>query len=168
MAKIEAILDAGPLIHLAELEALYALDDLALRVPDAVWEEVSNRQPHALKYLGKRLQRDSSSPQSPELQTLAQALSLDRGEIEALGLMETNPRAWFLTDDAAARLAAEQHGYQVHGTIGLLIRCVRRNQKTPSQILELLRAIPDRSTLFIRPSLLEAIIQQLEQEWSKM
>lgn len=37
MAKIEAVLDAGPLIHLAELDALDALSDFDLRVPDAIW-----------------------------------------------------------------------------------------------------------------------------------
>jgi len=165
MAKIEVVLDAGPLIHLAELDALDALDDLDLRVPDAVWAEVVSRQSRGLENMGDKLQRVSLPSLSPELQTLAQALSLDRGEIEALGLMEMYPRAWFLTDDAAARLVAEQHGYQVHGTIGLLIRTARRGQRTPRQVLEILRAIPKRSTLFIRPDFLNSIIQQLEHEW---
>ena len=164
MAKIEAVLDAGPLIHLAELDALDALDDLILRIPNTVWEEVANRQPRALEYLRDRLHRVSVKP-STELQTLAQALSLDRGEVEALSLMEIYPSAWFLTDDAAARLAAEQRGYPTHETIGLLIRMVRCKRRTPQQILDLLRAIPKRSTLYIRLDLLNAIIQRLEQEW---
>jgi predicted nucleic acid-binding protein len=126
---------------------------------------VSSHQPRAIENLGDKLQRVSLPSLSPELQTLAQSLSLDQGEVEALGLLETNPRAWFLTDDAAARLVAEQRGYQVHGTIGLLIRTARRGQKTPRQVLGLLRAIPEHSTLFIRPDLLNSIIQRLEQEW---
>ena len=164
----DAVLDAGPLIHLAELGALDIFDDLEkLRVPNAVWDEVKNHRSDALKYFGKRLERVSVPTPSPELQTLAQALSLDLGEIQALALMDLYPRAWFLTDDAAARLAAEERGYQVHGTIGMLIRSVRRGQKKPHEILNLLRAIPKRSTLFIRPSLLDSIIQRLEAEWSK-
>ena len=79
--------------------------------------------------------------------------------------MEHLPEAWFLTDDAAARLAAEQCQYQVHGTIGLLIRSVRQKQHTPVAILNLLRSIPQRSTLHIRSALLDAIIQQLQEEW---
>lgn len=127
--------------------------------------EVANHQPYALEKLGEKLQRVPASQLPPDLQILAQSLSLDRGEIEALGLLITNPHAWFLTDDAAARLVAEQRGYRVHGTIGLLIRMVRRGQSTPAQVLELLRAIPKRSSLFIRPNLLNDIIQRLEQEW---
>jgi hypothetical protein len=47
----EAVLDAGPLIHLAELEALDALKDFsALFVPMAVREEVECHQPGALKH----------------------------------------------------------------------------------------------------------------------
>lgn len=165
MAKIEALLDTGPLIHLAELDALDALDDLDLLIPDAVWAEVASHQPRALENMGGKLQRVSLPSLPPELETLAQALSLDRGEVEALALMETHPRAWFLTDDAAARLVAEQRGYRVHGTIGLLIRTARRGQKTPRQVLEILQAIPVRSTLFIRSDLLNSVIRQLEREW---
>ena len=47
----EAVLDAGPLIHLAELEALDTLIDFsALFVPMAVQEEVECHQPNALKH----------------------------------------------------------------------------------------------------------------------
>jgi predicted nucleic acid-binding protein len=162
----EAVVDAGPLIHLAELNALDVLHDLTKSfVPNAVWEEVENYQPNALKSLGKRLERVSVAEPSPDLQTLAQALSLDRGEVEALAFLETHSEAWFLTDDAAARLTAEQRGYQVHGTIGMLIRSVRRGQKEPRQVLTLLHDIPKRSTLFIRPGLLDTIISRLETEW---
>lgn len=79
--------------------------------------------------------------------------------------MESYPNAWFLTDDAAARLAAEQRGYQVHGTIGILIRSVRRRQRKPEQVLALLRVLPMRSTLHVRPGLLDAIVERLEKEW---
>jgi hypothetical protein len=55
----------------------------------------------------------------------------------------------------------------VHGTIGLLIRSVRRGIHPPKEILELLRALPKRSSSFIRPQLLAEIIGQLETEWVK-
>jgi predicted nucleic acid-binding protein len=112
------------------------------------------------------LERVSVPIPSPELHALAQGLALDQGEIESLGLMEQYPNAFFLTDDAAARLVAEQRGYRVHGTIGLLIQSVRGGQRTSGEIIELLRALPQRSTLFIRPNLLQTIVEQLEKEWT--
>ena len=162
-----AVLDAGPLIHLAELESLDILSDFQiLYVADTVWQEAEQHRPQIFSHHNLCLERISVPTPSPELHALAQGLALDQGEIESLGLMEQYPHAFFLTDDAAARLAAEQRGYRVHGTIGLLIRSVRRNQKPADEILELLRALPQRSTLFIRPNLLESIIKQLEKEWT--
>ncbi|MBI1801726.1 MAG: hypothetical protein HYR71_08880 [Chloroflexi bacterium] len=79
--------------------------------------------------------------------------------------MEAYAQSWFLTDDAAARLAATQRGYQVHGTIGLLIRSVRRERRAANDVLQRLRKIPQQSTLHIRPALLQEILQGLEREW---
>lgn len=133
----EAVLDAGPLIHLAELNALDGLSDFdILRVPEAVWAEVAGYQPKALDTSVLRLQRISVAEPSPELESVAQALALDRGEIQALSLLEEYPQSLFLTDDAAARRSGEERGYRVHGTIGLLIRSVRRNQYASKEILK--------------------------------
>ena len=69
--------------------------------------------------------------------------------------------AILLTDDAAARLVAEQLGMPVHGTIGVVVRAVRRRQRSPQAVLDVLRAIPTKSTLFVRPQLLDAVIDRL-------
>ncbi len=53
-------------------------------------------------------------------------------------------------------------GYQVHGSIGILVRAIRREQKTKDEVLTILRDIPARSTLFIRANLLSDIISQVE------
>ncbi len=66
-----------------------------------------------------------------------------------------------LSDDGAARWAANRLGYRVHGTIGVLLRAIRRKQRTPSEVLHHLQAIPASSTLHLRPSLLTEIIEQV-------
>lgn len=76
--------------------------------------------------------------------------------------MKNTPETIFLTDDAAARLAAVILGYQVHGTIGILIRAIRRQQLTHDQVLTILRKLPHNSTLHIRPGLLQEIVSRLE------
>jgi predicted nucleic acid-binding protein len=88
---------------------------------------------------------------------------LHAGELAALQLMQQSPDAMLLTDDAAARLVAEQLGYEVHGTIGIVVRAIRTKQRTKRQVVNLLRSIPRRSTLFIRPSLLASITRQVEE-----
>jgi hypothetical protein len=58
----EAVLDAGPLIHLAELDAPDVLCDFSsLLVPEAVWFEVEHHFPEAL------LTKASLSPKGSRL-----------------------------------------------------------------------------------------------------
>lgn len=85
---------------------------------------------------------------------MGRALVLDKGEMEALSLMDLHPKAIFLTDDSAARLAAEHRGIKAHGTIGVLIRSVRKGQRTEREAIDLLRGLRSRSTLYIRSALL--------------
>lgn len=92
---------------------------------------------------------------------MVQTLALDLGEQAALSLMQQHPDAIFLTDDAAARVAASTLGLQVHGTIGILLRAIRRNQKRPEEIVVLLEELHQRTTLYIRLSLLQEIIARV-------
>ena len=68
-----------------------------------------------------------------------------------------------LTDDTAARLAARSLGLAVHGTLGVLLRAIRRQQKSKEEIVKVLRSLPNTSTLYIRTALLEDIIREVEQ-----
>lgn len=157
------VCDAGPLIHLEELGCLDLLRDFAeAQVPVAVWVEVQRHRPSALRRRIAKLRRVSSLPEAtPELIQLAQAFLLDVGEFEALRLMQQSPGAILLTDDAAARLVAERLGYEVHGTIGVIVRALRRGQRSKRQVLNLLRSVPRRCSLYIQSRLLESVIAQV-------
>lgn len=80
--------------------------------------------------------------------------------------MEQSPQAMFLTDDAAARLVAEQMGFNVHGTIGILVRSIRRGQMSPKEVLGVLTEVPLKTTLYIRHSLLEEILFRIKSEFN--
>jgi predicted nucleic acid-binding protein len=135
-SSTEVVCDAGPLIHLDELDCLDLLSDFqTILVPEQVWREVETHRPDALKRPDIAMQRASVDPSEyPVFQTLVRALALDLGEQAALSLMERYPQAILLTDDAAARLAAESLGYEAHGSIGVLLRAIRRQQRTPEQV----------------------------------
>jgi len=100
----------------------------------------------------------------PAFQTLVKTLSLGRGEQAALSLMQAHRHFIFLTDDAAARLAAMTLGYRVHGSIGILLRAIRRGQLNRADVISILRSLPAQSTLYLRPSLLGEIIVRLEDQ----
>ncbi len=158
------VCDAGPLIHLDELDSLWLLHDFeSVLVAQQVWQEVAHHRPHALSSPGLSLHKiDVVVSTAPTFQSLVQSLSLDLGEQAALSLMQTHPDAIFLTDDAAARLAAISLGYRVHGSIGILLRAIRRSHRLKSEVVTLLRELPLRSTLHIRPGLLQEIIENIE------
>ena len=163
----QVVCDAGPIIHLDELSCLDLLADFApILVPGSVWQEVSHHRPNALAQGESQFARAQITLSDDiELLTLLRALALDAGEQEALVLMRRHPEAILLTDDAAARLVAEQWGLRVHGTIGVLVRAIRTDARTPTEILSVLRLLPQRSTLYIRPSLLNKIITQIQTEF---
>ncbi len=172
MAKAEGfakvvVCDAGPLIYFDELGCLDLLRDFPeVLVPEAVWREVLRHRPSALDRSVAVLVRVAPSREqtAPLLRGIFETMSLHRGAQEALALATKHEDALLLTDDTAARLAAGVFGVGVHGTIGILIRAIRRDQRTRGQVLEVLRSIPVKSTLHLKRSFLAKIIDQVRDD----
>jgi predicted nucleic acid-binding protein len=161
------ICDAGPVLHLDELGCFKLLRDFQRIIfSETVVQEIKRHRSTVLKQ--RIVSFDVISEPLPpdyELLTLCRMFALHAGEIEALSLMKSFPEAIFLTDDSAARLVGKRLGYKVHGTIGILIRSIRRKMLKPQEVVTILRQIPQKSTLHIKPSFLEELVQQLEEEF---
>ena len=164
--EIVAVLDAGPLIHLDELGQLNLLDDFkALLVPQAVLEEAATHRPGINPYSLSNLEIIVEPPPlSADLLKLADQLALHAGERAALAVLKARDGQFLLSDDAAARTVAQAVGFQTHGTIGLILRSHRRGQISKTEMLRLLRGLPEQTTLHIRKSLLAAIVAKAETE----
>lgn len=169
MAKTKlavVVADAGPLIHLDELAALDVLSDYAaVFVPNAVWIEVKRHRPAALQQAKVKLVRQPPPSPSSRVNAMTSLYTLHHGEREALTLCLDHAIDVFLSDDTAARLAAKNLNITTHGTLGLLIRAVRQELRTPSEVIKLLTAIPQQTTLHIRPSLLNEVVVRVGAEW---
>ena len=166
MARIDehaVVVDAGPLIHLHELDCLDLLADLSpLIAPDPVWVEVRRHRPHMERESIRGFEIVSANwTSSPQLAVLADTLDLAVGETSALALAERYGLRTFLTDDAAARLAGESLGLRVHGTIGILVRCIRKGLRPREEVVDILKAIRQRSTLHIACDLLAEVIARV-------
>jgi predicted nucleic acid-binding protein len=127
MAGIEkpsrvVVLDAGPLIHLDELGSLGLLaDHFELLVPDAVWNEVEQHRPALFVSSSLYFRRTTPrSAQDPSLAAISILYPLHLGETQALQIAMECEADMLLTDDTAARLAANQLRIPVHGTLGIL------------------------------------------------
>lgn len=164
------VCNAGPLIHLDELSSLDCLSDFpTVLVPETVWGEVGKFRPGALP---QPFLTRLSAPgvMDPKILTLWKTFSLDIGEAECLAVMATlDPSIgppMFLTDDAAARLAGESLGVEVHGSIGVLVRAIRKGRRTPTQVIEILDQLPSKSTLYIEKGLLAQVKARIRTEFS--
>jgi len=161
-AETEALVvcDAGPIIHLDELACLDLLNSYQkIWVPEAVWQEVKRHRPSALRRRRIRFTRITAAPSpTPELAAIVTMLPIHEGELAALCLLQSRPRATLLSDDRAAREAADRLGLKVKGTIGLILDAVDSGSRTRRQIVNLLRSIPRRTTLHITSGLLANLI----------
>ena len=163
---VVVIADAGPLIHLDALGCLDILSDYAeLLVPDGVWQEVLHHRPQALQHSKVNFKRKNANAISLQVEALTPLYTLHRGEREALMLCVQFEQSLLLTDDTAARLAAKNLTVAAHGTLGLIVRSVRRGLRTADEALALLAAIPSQSTLHVRPALLVEVMQQVKAAW---
>ncbi|MEM7133952.1 MAG: DNA-binding protein [Chloroflexota bacterium] len=159
-----AICDAGPLIHLDELDCLDLLSDFSsILIPGQVWAEVKDYHSAALRKSSVPFQQVSVTIDTSSIfQTIIKTFSLDLGEQAVLSLMQSQSADMILTDDTAARLAAQSLSYRVHGTIGIIIRAIRRKQRTRDEVIDILSSIPSRSTLYVRDSFLNSLISQVQ------
>ena len=158
------VCDAGPIIHLSELDSLHILNDFqTIFIPKGVYYEILKHTPLVpeieLKVVNEIPLMDES------LRILCKTFSLDLGEMEALAVISEKPDYIFLTDDAAARLVAQKTGIKVHGTIGILMRAIRRDLLSPQKVIDILYQLPEKSTLFIKASLLEEAISAIKQQF---
>lgn len=158
------ICDAGPLIHLDELGCLGLLADFAgVLVSPTVWAETERMRPECLKTASVRFQlTQPARPPAPAFIRVVKLFVLHAGEREALMVALEHPGGWLLSDDTAARLAAGQLGLRVQGTLGILLRAIRRGQKSREEVAALLREIPGRSTLHLKRTLLREIIERVQ------
>ncbi len=168
MAKTDTtvVCDAGPVIHLDEMECLFLLKDFSrVILPAGVRDEVlahRNTQFESTDISWSVVPGPFTTDK--HVLTMCKMFSLDRGETEAISVIGNHPDAILLTDDAAARLAASKLGFRVHGTIGVLLRAIRRKLLRAEDVIDILIALPVSSTLHIKQSLLDEVISQVKKE----
>ena len=62
----------------------------------------------------------------------------------------------------AARVAADALRLTAHGSLGVILRALRRGLRSRNQVLAILRSLPASCTLHIKRELLDEVIRQVE------
>jgi predicted nucleic acid-binding protein len=153
---ILVVLDAGPLIHLDEIDCLHLLEGFRrLLVPTLVWNEACHHRP--LLTLARIPSAQITDPRGlpPPRVTTATVGELHAGEIAAMTLLHESGGGLLLSDDDAARQTAEALGFGVAGTLGLLLRGIRRELISSAEVRRLIAELPSRSMLHVSRALLK-------------
>jgi predicted nucleic acid-binding protein len=160
-ANVLVVCDAGPIIHLDELQCLSVLNFSKVLIPEAVRDEVMkyrtldfNKYPNFLISTNLILTK--------EVLLSAEIFGLHKGEIQAIALIQKEKASILLTDDSAARLFAKNMQIEVHGTIGVLLRAVRLGLKSKIEMIEIMENLKQNSTLHINQNLIREAISALE------
>ncbi len=162
--EIIAVLDAGPLIHLDEIESLHLLAGFReVLLPEIVEQEALRHRPKIKLDLIPGLLRVAPDAEvSDSLLSMATTFGLQVGELAAITALKEHHGDCLLSDDAAARAMAEAIGFQVRGTIGLILHGWLREQITKNEARCLLQSLPEKSTLHLRSGFLEKVLLELK------
>jgi predicted nucleic acid-binding protein len=154
---LAAVSDAGPLIHLAEIDSLELLATFdTLLVPETVYKEVdAGGVPDGLADLSYELVEADESRVGTE--------ELDAGERSAIAVAEERGVV-LLTDDLAAREAASDAGVEVHGSIGVIALGHARRLLDKDEAASLMRALQRETSLFVTEAVVEHGIQMLDEQ----
>lgn len=123
---MRAVANSGPLIHLSWIDRLDILGELfeEVLVPPAVRQGVLSAAPHVPGVTGLRVAfaagRLKLQPVGDQGLVITLTTDLDRGESEAIALMNETGADVLLLDDRRARATAHDRGFPFTGTIGIL------------------------------------------------
>jgi predicted nucleic acid-binding protein len=155
---LKAVADAGPLIHLSEIGMVNLLGQFSpLLVPESVLDEaISFAPPPDLVFKLVQVQESSRSSLKARL-----TLKLQAGEIDALAICGENPDAVLLTDDLKARREAKRLGWQVHGSVGIIVRALRVQLLSRDAAERALRNLGECHSLFIAKAVIDEALDEL-------
>lgn len=155
--SVAAVCDAGPIIHLAEIESLSLLSVVDhLFVPETVVSELEDGGlPDGLTVLDY-----TTVCSDPDL---IAADDLDPGEVAALGVA-VDRDATLLTDDFVARQRVAERGVEVHGSLGVVALAYARNQIDRDDAVSSMRNLQRETSLFVTDAVVERGIDLLDEK----
>jgi predicted nucleic acid-binding protein len=159
------VVDAGPLIHYAEISCLEFLNIFdVLHIPDAVWHETvaQGRLSHSGLTNIQSIQRHS--PPTSEVEQFVRENSLRNlhpGEQECLLVCLSEGISILLTDDMVVRDAAKQLNVLPIGSLGIAVSAFKRGELTLQEAERCIADLYDTSSLFVTRAIAELAIEQL-------
>ncbi|MFO8032510.1 MAG: hypothetical protein R6U22_08200 [Desulfohalobiaceae bacterium] len=160
-----AVVDAGPAIHLQEIDCLLFLKMFqTLHIPDAVWNETVKQNHISQKNLNRVNNIERHTVDNIRLTEFVEkeCLShLDHGELECLYLCKTLKTRCILTDDLAVRDATKKLNLLPVGSLGIVVKAFHKGIISLTEARNNLYLLHERSTLFVTKTIVDIAISHL-------
>ena len=163
MGKIKpSVFDAGPFIHLSEIDILNHLTIFqSIFVTEEVLEEC--------KQIREKIQQQKNivikelfAVNKDFAKYLIERYNLHLGESTGIALCKQEKISLFFTDDLEARETAILLGFEAHGTLAIILRSLREKIITKHEAKEIIEKLYQKSTLFFTRDLKEWTIKEIE------
>src|SRR3989344_787342 len=161
MAKIEAVFDAGPFIHLQEIMQLNLTVQFKkiLTTPEIL--EECKRIETVIRELKNVEERKLTAESKNLAKLLLEKYDLDLGEATGIALCKQEKVKFFFTDDLEAKGTAQMLGFESHGTIAIILRAYREKLLTKEETKKVIEKLYQHSTLFFTKDLLDWTIREI-------
>lgn len=159
-----AVSDAGPLIHLCEIDGLPLLHIFdVIHLPHAVNVEISDSRENISKEICVTVHRISETKTS--LFIIEKGLeNLHAGEIGCLYLCKQINLPILLTDDLSVRDAAKSFQITPVGSLGIVVKAYKRGLISLVEAEQRITDLYDISSLFVTRTIVELAIEQLHRQ----
>ncbi len=153
----KAIFDAGPIIHLYEIDGtnLFKLFE-KIYTTEEVGQETKNIKLSNIK----KIKLDKKSKDFSK--ALIMNYGTDLGEATAIALAKQLNISLFFTDDLLARDVSKQFNLDPHGSVAIVIRCYKNKMISKEETINYLRLLEEKSSLFITSDIISDIIKRLD------
>jgi len=161
------VCDAGPIIHLYEARCLPLLRRTGnLFLPHRVYLEVQTAIHMDIQWPDWLIIVRLSSKEQNEAVMWQAAGGIHGGEAEALVLAKQKKADWFLTDDAAMRLFVSLLGFEVHGSLGIILWNAAHGYLNRKETEEALNRL-EHSSLWLSAKIYQEARQALDDIFAK-
>lgn len=165
-ARIAAISDAGPLLHLAEIDSLALLSVFeSIHIPEAVYLEILRHNRTVWSQVMELGNIHSHTLVTTEVDRFIEANTLQGlhfGERECLCLCQQIHVPVILTDDLAVRDAAKHLHFLPVGSLGIIVKAYMSGKISMIEAKHHLWNLYEISSLFVTKVIVEMAVEQLK------
>jgi predicted nucleic acid-binding protein len=156
---MKAVLDAGPIIHLEQIDRLELLEVIS---SSYITEEIRDEVGKAIIQKTDLEVKDLEASSKDRAKHLSSKHGIELGESTAIALGKQLGLNYIFTDDLDARKTAEKVNLEPHGTLALVTKAYSKNIIDREEAEKTVNLLYKDSSLFITKDLVKWTKEQIK------